>query len=61
MKQCVKIRYTEEEASNELRRIVEVNDYRVWKGLTPGRKYYCKYCDCYHLTSAIKLQKYSPT
>lgn len=59
--ECKKIKYaSSEEAQNELKRIVEGNDYRSWKANTPHRFYECEFCSkpkkpIYHLTSKICL------
>lgn len=58
MESCTKIAFdTEDEARTELHRIVELNDWRGWKRLTPTRYYYCPYCDKFHLTSKSTITK----
>lgn len=58
---CNKIKYTSsEKAYEDLRRIVENNDYRPWKTMTPHRVYLCDICSSekesiYHLSSKINL------
>lgn len=53
---CTKIAFTsEEEAREELHRIVEGNDWRSWKRLSPKRYYYCPHCNKYHLTSKSSI------
>jgi len=56
MKTCEKIAFeTEEEAREELNRIVLSNDWRSWKRKTPSRFYKCEKCFKYHLTSSITV------
>lgn len=56
--ECTKIPFeTQEEAREELERIVLSNDYRNWKRKTPTRHYLCEKCSKYHLTSKIKVEK----
>lgn len=58
-RECKKIKFeTIQLAEDELRRIVENNDWRIWKQKSPHRLYYCKYCLSYHLTSSIKIKSY---
>lgn len=63
-KVCNKIPFkSAEEAETELRNIVESNDYRTWKRLTPHRYYRCHICsidnyDVFHLTSSTKITEY---
>lgn len=54
--ECTKIKYdTESEANQALIKIVEGNDWRVWKqAKTPSRFYLCTKCNFYHLTSKVK-------
>lgn len=55
---CTKIAFnSEEEAREELHRIVEGNDWRSWKRLSPTRYYHCPYCDKFHLTSKLSIFK----
>lgn len=56
MKNCTKIPFdTQNEAEQELRRIVEGNDWRVWKQISNCRTYFCTKCCSYHLTSKVKI------
>lgn len=61
MNECVKIKFfSKEQADAELRNIVESNDYRTWKRITPKRVYECEFCSTdgspvYHLTSKISI------
>ena len=56
---CTKIKYdTKELADEDLKNIVENNDYRNWKRVSPKRSYYCKYCEKFHLTSKVKIFDY---
>lgn len=60
---CKKIKLTKDEADLELRRIVEQNDWRSWKRLTPSRVYLCPKCSIgslsvYHLTKNSSITTY---
>jgi hypothetical protein len=64
MKECNKIKFfSEQEARAELVRIVEGNDYRTWKRVTPHRHYCCPLCSTknekvWHLTSKVYTTVY---
>lgn len=52
---CKKIPFkTDIEAREELIRIVESNDWRIWRRVSPCRHYLCS-CGFYHLTSKKSL------
>lgn len=59
MKQCEKIPFnTEEEAKEELMRII-ITDFKPWvKKHIPNRLYLCQWCSKYHLTSKPTVTKY---
>lgn len=60
MEECKKIKLTEQEGDAELRRMVENNDWRVWKRKTNCRKYECPKCGkgVYHLGSKSSITIY---